>query len=254
MTEPVLLASQPTLAAQSLANQRVLITGAAGGLGSELAIQAASAGAEVILLDKDLPALEALHDRIETALGQQPGLYPLDLMGASPDDYLELAERLEHSLGGLDVLVHGAAQVGKPAPLQLYDPQTWLETVHINVNAAFLLTQAMLGLLRHSAGRIIFMSDRCGREGQSAMGAYAVSKWAVEGLMHTLAAEYSTHHPVSTCSVDTGPMRTALRRAAYAGEMADEVPDPEHAASAVVRLLNRQDKLDNGASYRVSIT
>lgn len=254
MSQPVLLTSRPTLAADSLVNQRVLITGAAGGFGSELAMQAASAGAEVVLLDKDLPALEALHDRIEAAVGQQPGLYPLDLMGAAPDDYLELAQRLAHSLGGLDVLVHGAAQVGEPAPLQLYDPQIWLESVHVNVNAAFLLTQAVLGLLRQNAGRVIFISDRCGREGQSAMGAYAVSKWAVEGLMHTLAAEYSTHHPVLTCSVDTGAMRTALRRAAYAGEMADEVPSPEHAASAVVHLLNQQETLDNGTSYRVSIT
>ncbi len=247
------LIAQPDYQAQGerLRGQRILITGAAGGLGSALAEWAAAEGAEVILLDKALDALEALHDRIEAAGHGQPALYPLDCMGASPDDYAELAERLEASLGGLDSVVHAAADLGAPAPLGLYDPQTWLKCLHVNVNAAFLLTQAVLPLLRQSAGRVIFLSDECGRTGQSAMGAYAVSKWAIEGLMATLSAEYSSAHPVSTCSVDPGAMRTALRRQAYAGETAEESPEPSGHAAALLDCLDPAQGMINGATYRI---
>lgn len=234
-----------------LTGQRVLITGAAGGLGDALSEIAAAAGAELVLLDKDLKALETLHDRIEAAGHRQPALYPLDMMGASPDDYAELANRIEQELGGLDVLVHAAADFGEPAPLTLYDPQAWLKCLHVNINASFLLTQALLVLLKASGGRVIFVSDEAGRAGRAAMGAYAVSKWAVEGIMSTLAAEHSPAHPVTSCSVDPGAMQTRLRRQLFTGETADEVPAPAGAAAAVARLLDPADVPVNGGMYRV---
>lgn len=234
-----------------LDGQRVLITGAAGGLGSALSELAAAEGAELVLLDKDLKALESLHDRIEAAGHRQPALYPLDMMGASPDDYAELANRIEQELGGLDVVVHAAADFGEPAPLTLYEPQAWLKCLHVNINASFLLTQALLVLLRTSAGRVIFVSDEAGREGRAAMGAYAVSKWAVEGIMATLAAEHSPIHPVISCSVDPGAMQTRLRRQLFTGEAADEVPSPAGAAAAINRLLDPASTPVNGGMYRV---
>ncbi len=234
-----------------LEGQRLLITGAASGLGKALASLAAAEGAELILLDRNLKALERLHDEIEAHGLAQPALYPLDLMGASPDDYTELADRIAESLGGLDALVHAAADIGEPAPIALYDPQAWLKCLHINVNAAFLLTQALLPLLRGSAGRILFVSDECGRTGQAAMGAYGVSKWAIEGLAAMLAAERSAAHPIDCCSVDPGAMRTALRRNLYAGEMAHESPLPDGSAAAMLELLDPTIPLANAQQYRV---
>ena len=234
-----------------LAGQRVLVTGAGGGLGSALSELVAAEGAELILLDKDLKALEALHDRIEAAGHRQPALYPLDMMGASPDDYAELASRIEQELDGLDALIHAAADFGDPAPLTLYDPQSWLKCLHVNINASFLLTQALLGLLKASAGRVIFVSDEAGRAGRAAMGAYGVSKWAVEGLMATLAAEHSPAHPVISCSIDPGAMQSRLRRQLFTGEMAHEVPAPTGAAGAIMQLLDPADPPVNGGAYRV---
>ncbi len=251
MTDPLPLSASDTLTPGSLAGQRILITGAAGGLGQALSEQAAAAGAELILLDRNLEGLEALHDRIEAAGHAQPALYPLDLLGASPEDHAELAGKLEEALGGLDTLVHAAAEVGEPAPLALYDPETWLRTLHANLNGAFLLIRACLPLLREQGGRVIAVSDECGRAGVSALGAYGVSKWALEGLVQMLAAEHSRANPVSACSVDPGPMRTALRRYAWAGEMADETPPPEAAAGAILGLVDPATPFVNGAMYSV---
>lgn len=242
---------QPLENSPQLDGQRILITGAGGSLGAEFAEQAAAAGAELVLLDRDIKALEKLHDHIESKGYAQPGLYPLDLMGASPDDFTELANRLQESLGGLDGLIHAAADIGEPAPLALYEPQAWLKCLHVNINAAFLLTQALLPLLRDSKGRVVFVSDSCGREGQAAMGAYGVSKWAVEGLMATLAAEHSAANPILACSIDPGPLRSKLRRQLFAGEMADEAPVPEAAASALLALLDPMQPPVNGGCYQL---
>ncbi|KAF0280067.1 SDR family NAD(P)-dependent oxidoreductase [Spiribacter aquaticus] len=252
MNQPLPAPADATLDPTRLSGQRILITGAAGALGSALAEQLAAQGADTVLLDKSLNGLEALHDRIEAAGHGQPALYPLDLMGAGPDDYAELADRLAESLGGVDAVVHAAADFGSPAPLSLYDPQAWLKCLHVNINAAFLLTQALLGLLRDSQGRVIFISDAAGRSGQAAMGAYGVSKWAVEGLAATLAAEYSAAHPVISCSVDPGAIQSTLRRQLFTGETVDEVPTAEIAARAVATLVDPAATPANGAMYRVS--
>ncbi|AUB78100.1 short-chain dehydrogenase [Spiribacter roseus] len=252
MNQPLSAPADATLDPTRLSGQRILVTGAAGALGSALAEQLAAQGADTVLLDKSLNGLEALHDRIEAAGHGQPALYPLDLMGAGPDDYAELADRLAESLGGVDTVVHAAADFGSPSPLGLYDPQAWLKCLHVNINAAFLLTQALLGLLRDSQGRVIFISDAAGRSGQAAMGAYGVSKWAVEGLAATLAAEYSAAHPVISCSVDPGAIQSTLRRQLFTGETVDEVPTAETAARAVATLVDPTATPANGAMYRVS--
>lgn len=234
-----------------LNGQRILITGAAAGLGLTLAQRAAAEGATVILLDKNLPGLEKAFDQIKEAGGVEPALYPLDLLGAQPDDYWELAERVETQMGGLDWLINNAAELGQTAPIALQDPQQWLQTLQTNLNGPFLLTQCCLRLLQQSRGKIAFISDASGREGKAAMGAYGVSKFAVEGLMATLAAEASNANPITSCSIDPGPMRTALRRQAYAGEMASEVPATDGVAAAIIKLLDPNHSVVNGTQYRI---
>jgi len=252
MNESLYAPADAPLDPTRLSGQRIVITGAAGALGGALAEQVAAQGAEVVLLDRSLEGLESLHDRIEAAGYGQPALYPLDMLGAGPDDYAELADRLLASLGGVDALVHAAADCGSPSPLDLYDPQAWLKCLHVNINAAFLLTQALLALLRDSHGRVIFVSDAAGRSGQAAMGAYGVSKWAVEGMAATLAAEHSAAHPVISCSVDPGAIQSTLRRQLFTGETVDEVPTADIAARALATLLDPTAPPVNGAMYQVS--
>jgi NAD(P)-dependent dehydrogenase (short-subunit alcohol dehydrogenase family) len=234
-----------------LTGQRLLITGAAGGLGRAVATIAAAEGADLVLLDRDIKGLEALHDEIESEGHGRPALYPMDYLSAAPDDYAQLASGIAADLGGIEQLLHAAADAGEATPMALYDPQTWLKTLHININGAFLVTQALLPMLREQAGRVIFVDDHNAHHGRAAMGAYGVSKAAVMGMMRVIAAEHSPANPVVSCAVDPGPMRTALRRGLYAGEMADEVQAPTQAAACVATLLDPRHRPSNGVHYRV---
>lgn len=237
-------------AADALRERRVLVTGAANGLGRALAQALAAAGATVVLLDRQLRALESVYDEIRAAGHPQPAIYPMDLLGATPDDVHELATRLRDSLGGLDALVHNAAELGKPAPLEHYDPRTWLHTLQINLNAPFLLTRYLLPLLRAAeAGRLVFVGDRAGRRGQAYLGAYGVSKWGLEGLMRTLAAELEADARLRVTSIDPGAVRTALRRKGWPAERGEEVPLPERVAPRLLYLVDPSQRPRQGGAY-----
>ncbi|WP_018718604.1 SDR family NAD(P)-dependent oxidoreductase [Arhodomonas aquaeolei] len=234
----------------ALSGHRVLITGAGNGLGRAMALAAASAGATVVLLERTVKAAEAVYDEIVAAGGPEPAIYPMELAGVGPDDLAELAERLREGLGGLDALVLNAAEIGQPAPLTQYEPQVWLRTLHVNVNAAFLLLAHCAPLLLESAaGRVLFISDEAGREGVPFMGAYGVSKWALEGLMHTYAAELPDDTPLRLASVDPGPVRTLLRRTAFSAETEGATPLPEAVAPGIVELLDPATPLEQAARF-----
>ena len=105
MTGPVSLADwQP--AADLLHDRIILLTGAASGIGRAVADAMALHGATVVMLDKDVHGLELAYDEIVAAGYSEPALYPLDLQGATPDDYLQLADTLQQEFGRLDSLVH----------------------------------------------------------------------------------------------------------------------------------------------------
>ncbi len=86
----------------------VLDAVAAGGLGAAASRACAAAGATVVLLGRKVAKLNRVYDSA-AQLGPEPLLYPLDMEGASPDDYAELATRLESEVGRLDGLLHCAA-------------------------------------------------------------------------------------------------------------------------------------------------
>lgn len=237
-----------------LKSRAILITGAAEGIGRALALQAAAHGATVILLDRKVRELEQVYDAIEANGGPQPAIYPLNLEGAVPDDYTELAQSLEKNFGALHGLIHNAAVLGTPAPLELYDPETWLRTLHVNLNAPFLLTRACLPLLRRTPGSsLIYVSDESGRRGKPYSGAYGVSKSGLEGLMRIVAAEVEDSADLRVNSVDPGPVRTALRLSAYPAEDQAYLPIPDAAARQLLYLLGSDARHHHGEALRMDL-
>src|SRR6185295_11168719 len=94
----------PNVAADALRERVVLVTGATGGLGRATSLAAADAGATVVLLGRKVRALEKLYDEIESRGGAKPAVYPMDLAGATPRDYVDLSDSIEREFGRLDGL------------------------------------------------------------------------------------------------------------------------------------------------------
>ncbi|MDX1434134.1 MAG: YciK family oxidoreductase [Gammaproteobacteria bacterium] len=236
-----------TAAPDLLAGRVVLVTGAGDGIGAAVAQSFAEHGATVVLLGRTVAKLEAVYDRIVAAGAPQPAIYPLDLEGAGPAHYDELAERIEAELGRLDGLLHNAARLGALSPLEHYDAEEWLRVVQVNLNAPFLLTRACLPLLARAANAsIIFTSSGVGRRGRAYWGAYSASKFAVEGLMQVLADELGESTRVRVNSINPGRVRTAMRAAAYPAENPESLPAARDVAPAYLYLMGDDSLGING--------
>ncbi len=225
----------------------VLVSGAHGGLGSVAAKACARAGATVVLLGRKLPKLNRLYDAI-AAEGPEPLLYPLDLEGAAPDDYAELAKRIESELGHLDGVLHCAAHFRGLTPLQQTDPAAFARAIHVNLTAPWWLSQACLPLLsKADDAALVFVVDDRVRVGKANWGGYGVAQHGLASLVGMLHAELA-NTPVRVAGLQPGPMRTTLRAMAYVEEDDRIARDPATYAQACVTLLSAA-----GATHRGQI-
>lgn len=221
--------------------KNVLITGAAGGLGSALALACARRGARLILLDRNLRGLEEVCDRIEATDAPAPGFCQLDLVKADPGSMSELVSDLVESYGGIDAVAHCAARFQGLQPLDQVGGDTWLSVLQVNLNAAWLVTVSCLPSLRERGGTIVFPLDEPAAEGSAYWGPYGVSHSALRTMAQTLAEELEE----TSCrvyGVYPGPMRTALRATAYHAEDPNAVRGPEVPAEAIARAMLERDE------------
>ena len=220
-----------------LSERVVLVAGGNGGLGRASALACVRAGASVVLLGRRIARLEKVYDEILALKTAQPALYPLDLAGATPRDYAELAATIEREFGRLDGIVHAAAHFEGLRPAADIETDNWLRGMHVNVSAPFLLTQACLPLLRErKQAAVVFVLDDPSRMGRAYWGAYGVAKQALAGLVSILRDEWEST-PVRAHALLPAPMRTPLRHEAYYGEDANTIPLPAATANAVTYLL-----------------
>ena len=221
-----------------LRDKVVLITGAGSGLGRALALQAASAGAQVILSGRQKSKLERVYDEIEAAGGPTPALAPIDFTTATAVEYDQLAAVIEREFGRLDGLVHAAALLGDRTPIDQYDVPTWCKVLHVNLTAPFILTQVLLPALRKStAASVIFVSSSVARRAKAYWGAYAVSKAGLESLSAMLAIEVESQPTLRINTVNPGAMRTPMRAAAYPAEKPATVRTADSVTGTFLYLL-----------------
>ncbi len=240
----------PVRAPRALDGRVVLVTGAHGGLGSAAAVACAGAGATVVLLGRKLPKLNRVYDAVAQA-GAEPLLYPLDLEGASPDDYAELADRLQVELGRLDGVLHCAAEFKGLTPLEHTDPAAFARIVHVNLTAPWWLSQACLPLLKQSDdAALVFALDDLERVGQAYWGAYGVAEHGVAALVGMLHAEL-TGSSVRVSALQPGPMRTGLRSRAYADDTDAQAREAADYADACVTLLSSAGAAHRGQVWKV---
>jgi len=233
-------------AAPDLLNDRViLITGAGSGIGSAVAKAYAQHGATVVLLDKKIPALEQVYDDIIAGGFVTPALYPLDLKGATISDYDDLASSIHDNFGRLDGLVHCAASLGQIAPVQHQDPQVWLETLHINLTAPYLLTRACLALMqKYDGASIIFTTDD--HKNKAYWSGYGIAKAGVESLSKQLADELECDGRVRVNCINPGKVKTPLHTRAFPGMNPSTLPEPEDIVSSYLYLVGKDSLSVNG--------
>ena len=198
-----------------------------------------------------MSSLKYAYDAIVDAGYKEPILYPLDLEGASPENYQELQDNIIEKFNRLDGLIHNAAILGTQMPIDQYDIKLWYSTLQINLSAPFMLTQFLIPALKKSDdARILFLSSSVGRKARAYWGAYSVSKFGLEGLAMTLSEELEkTKIKVNT--INPGKMRTEMRRTAYPAEDASTLPKPEEKSSVIVYLLSKEAERINGEQLSI---
>lgn len=233
-----------------LKDRIILVTGAGRGIGAAAAKSFAAHGATVLLLGKTEENLNRVYDEIEAAGHPQPVVIPFNLETALPHQYDELAATIEAEFGRLDGLLHNASILGPRTPLEQLSGDNFMRVMQVNVNAMFMLTSTLLPLLKLSEdASVVFTSSSVGRKGRAYWGAYAVSKFATEGLMQVLADEVEGTCAVRANSVNPGATRTDMRAQAYPGENPLSRPAPEEIMPVYLYLMGPDSKGVNGQAF-----
>ncbi|AXY41479.1 YciK family oxidoreductase [Halomonas sp. JS92-SW72] len=236
--------------ADLLKDRIILVTGAGDGIGRAAALSFARHGATVILLGRTIAKLEKVYDEIEAAGGPQPAIFPLNFEGATLKDYHDMAETLDREFGRLDGILHNAGLLGRITPFEQYNPELWEQVMQVNFNGPVWMTQALLPLLKASAdASLVFTSSSVGRRGRAYWGAYAVSKFATEGLMEVLADEVEHLGNVRVNSLNPGATRTQMRKQAYPGELPETLRTPEEIMPTYLWLMGPDSRGHNGESF-----
>lgn len=225
----------------------IIVTGAAGGLGSALSLVSAKEGFTTVMIDCDQSGLEQAYDQITDAGLPDPVLHPLDLSAAGPEQFEELLYRIRIDFGGLDAVVHCAARFEGLTPLEQVSPAEWLIQIQVNLNAAWLLSAHSLPLLRNSdSGRLYFLLEDLPKVEGAFWGAYGVSKHALKALVSQFAAECRSTR-IQVLGINPGPLRSALRSRAYHAENPVSQPAPQALAEQIMMFL--KDEIEPASAF-----
>ncbi len=234
-----------------LQGKTILITGASKGLGRELALRFAEEGAAgLAFVARDSVALEQLRDRL---CSPDPALQVLVITAdlGREDEVERVAALTLSAFGGrLDVLINNASDLGPtPMPYLLdYPIESFRYTLNVNLIAPFLLIKKLLPAMVEQGGSIINVTSDAGVTGYPGWGAYGISKFGLEGLSQTWAAELEDTS-VRVNWVDPGNMNTAMHRAAEPDEDPAQWADPAEVTDVFVYLASDESSGVTGRRF-----
>ncbi|MFK3916730.1 MULTISPECIES: YciK family oxidoreductase [unclassified Psychrobacter] len=222
-----------------LDGKTILVTGAGDGIGRVAALTYARYGATVLLLGRTSSKLEYVYDEIESLGGKQPAMLPMNLEGATYAEMQQLEGLINKEVGQLDGILHNAGVLGQLTPLEMYDVDTFAQVMKVNFTATFMLTQALLPLLKDADhGSVVFTSSTVGTHPRAFWGAYALSKQAVEGMSDIFTQETQNTTNLRFNCVNPGGTRTNMRAHAYPGENPMSLKTPEDIMAGYVCLMS----------------
>jgi len=232
----------------------VLITGGGRGIGRVTVLRFFKAGAkvafcartegEVLSVTKEVESLEVFPSEGE--------LLPFHLDISSQRAIFRMVSQTTSKWGRIDFLINNAGVLGPSSSIATYPIEAWEEVIRINLNGTFFMTQAVVRtMIPRRSGTIISLSSSVGRKGRAKWGAYAVSKFALEGMMQTLSDEVAAFG-LRVITLNPEATRTRMRAAAYSKEDPNTVKDPEEVAEALFYLASSTDASLHGRSLNFS--
>jgi len=232
--------------ANSLADKIILVTGAGDGIGRQAALTYAELGATVILLGKTTSKLESVYDEIIAQGSAEPAIIPLDLKGATKQNYIDMASTIVSQFGKLDGALFNASMLGELTPYTNIAEQIWQDVMKVNVTAQHLMAQALVpALLLSDNASLIFTTSGVGNKGKAYWGPYSVSKFATEGLMQVIADEYEGTS-LRVNAINPGATQTNMRNSAYPAENKDELAKAVDIMPSYVYLMTNDSLAVNG--------
>ena len=233
-----------------LENKTILVTGAGAGIGRAAAITYAKLGATVILLGKTVSKLEAVYDEIVALGGAEPAIIPLDLKGATKQNYIDMSATIAGQFGKLDGVLLNASILGELTPFTQMHEQVFNDVMKVNVTAQYLLAQTLIPtLLLASNASLVFTSSGVGHKGRAFWGQYSISKFATEGMMQVIADEYENTNLRSN-AINPGATRTSMRATAFPAEDKNTIAEPEDIMPLYVYLMSDDSLEVNGQTLK----
>lgn len=230
----------------------ILLTGASQGLGHQLARDFAHEGAAgLALVARNTAALRDLQERLDALA---PAAHVLVISAdLAQEDAIErvMATTLSAFHGRLDVLVNNASALG-PTPLPYlldYPLEAFRRVLSVNLIAPFLLVKKALPAMLEHGGSIINVTSDAGLVGYPGWGAYGISKFGLEGMSQTWAAELAGSG-VRVNWVDPGAMNTAMHRAAEPDEDPHAWADPAEVTEVFLYLASDASRDVHGQRFQ----
>ena len=235
-----------------LQGKYALITGASQGLGLQMAIAFARVGAAgVAIVARGAELLEKARYLVQEAAPEIKVLAIAADVSQAQDIERVVAMTLNEFQGHLDILVNNASAIGpSPMPFLLdYPLEDFRNVLNTNLIAPFLLIKKALPAMIENGGSIINVTSDAGVTGYPGWGAYGISKFGLEGLSQTWAAELEESN-VRVNWVDPGNMNTAMHRAAEPDEDPSQWADPNEVTEIFVYLASDESKEVHGQRFQ----
>lgn len=222
-----------------------LITGGSKGIGKGLAKVFLKEGAKVIICARDETLLTNTREELK-GFGK---IYSFPANITKLQDIDNLHKFISNSFYYLDVLINNASILGVRTKIVDYPEHIWESVINVNLNSQFYVIKSLLPLLMNSNNAsIINVSSSVGRKGKAEWGAYAASKFGLEGLTQVLAEELNDTR-IRVNSVNPGGTRTNMRADAYPDEDPMSLPSPEDISPIFTYLASDESLSITGQQF-----
>lgn len=206
-------------------------------MGRALALRFASEGASVAICSRNQSEIDAVKEEI-LATDHDTQVLAKECDIANPDQVSEFVRTVVDRFGGIDILVNNAGMLGPRVPVAEYPRQEWEWVVQTNLNGTFYMTNMVVPvMIKQKSGAIMNVTSSVGKAGRAKWGAYAVTKFAIEGLTQVLAEELKPHN-ITVNSVNPGSLATEMRRQAYPNENQAMLRKPDEVTEVFVYLAS----------------